>query len=203
MGDRYRSILLFGAPGVGKGTQGKILGTIPGFYHMSTGEMFRQLNHTSELGRVFHEYSMRGELVPDEVTINLWHKYMEQQIAAEVFEPRRDVLVLDGVPRNLTQAFLLDEHIEVLEIIHLVCSDWDAMVDRLRKRMLKEQRADDAKESVIRRRFEVYEAQTAPVLEHYPAELTREIDALGTPAQVLRAIMDSMVPLIERVSQAR
>lgn len=203
MGDRYRSILLFGAPGVGKGTQGKILGTIPGFYHMSTGEMFRSLDDTSKLGHIFHEFSSRGELVPDEVTINLWHQYMEQQIKGEVFEPQRDVLVLDGVPRNLTQAFLLDEYIEVLEIIHLVCSDWDAMVDRLRKRMLKEQRADDAKESVIRRRFEVYEAQTAPVLNHYPAEVTREIDALGSPAQVLRSIMDTMVPLLDRVSQPR
>ena len=65
MTDRYQTILLFGAPGSGKGTQGKILGQIPGFYHLSCGEVFRTLDTSSELGRTFMEYSSRGELVPE------------------------------------------------------------------------------------------------------------------------------------------
>src|SRR5205814_1635842 len=60
---RYKSILLFGAPGSGKGTQGKILGSIPGFYHSACGDVFRSLDLQSEMGRVFWEYSSRGELV--------------------------------------------------------------------------------------------------------------------------------------------
>ena len=69
---RYKTILLLGAPGAGKGTQGKVLGTIPGFYHCACGDVFRNIDITSQLGRVFYEYSSRGELVPDEITVKMW-----------------------------------------------------------------------------------------------------------------------------------
>ena len=72
MADRYRSILLLGPPGVGKGTQGKLLGSIPGFFHLATGEMFRGMDKDSTLGKEVVSYSPRGELVPDEVTVRLW-----------------------------------------------------------------------------------------------------------------------------------
>ena len=74
MADRYDTILLFGPPGVGKGTQGHIVATIPGFYHSSTGDIFRNLDSTSEMGKLFFEYSSRGELVPDDVTLRIWHQ---------------------------------------------------------------------------------------------------------------------------------
>jgi len=70
-------MLLFGAPGAGKGTQGKILGTIPNFFHCACGDVFRSLNHESEVGRVFLEYSSRGALVPDKPTIGLWQHFIE------------------------------------------------------------------------------------------------------------------------------
>ena len=66
---RYKTVLLFGAPGAGKGTQGKILGKVPGFYHLACGDVFRSLDMGSELGSKFMEYSSRGELVPDALTI--------------------------------------------------------------------------------------------------------------------------------------
>ena len=68
---KYQTILLFGAPGAGKGTQGSILAQVPGFHHISTGDMFRTLDIHSELGKIFFEHSSKGELVPDEVTIAL------------------------------------------------------------------------------------------------------------------------------------
>ena len=74
--DRYKTILLFGAPGSGKGTQGKIIGTIPGFLHNSTGDIFRSLDLASPVGRKFQEYAGRGQLVPDEFTISLWKQYL-------------------------------------------------------------------------------------------------------------------------------
>src|SRR3954463_12245962 len=95
---RYQTILLFGAPGAGKGTQGKILGFVPGFYHLSCGEVFRTLDTTSDLGRVFMEYSSRGELVPDEVTIEMWHQNMHAQTVLSLYKPHVDLLVLDGIP---------------------------------------------------------------------------------------------------------
>src|SRR6185295_9118273 len=73
---KYRTILLFGAPGAGKGTQGKILGTIPNFFHCACGDVFRSLKTDSTVGQVFLEYSSRGELVPDQPTIDLWRYFI-------------------------------------------------------------------------------------------------------------------------------
>src|SRR5262245_29365855 len=194
---RYQTILLFGAPGAGKGTQGKILGEIPGFYHLSCGEVFRTLDMTSELGRTFIQYSSKGLLVPDDVTVKMWQTNMHARTVLSEYKPRVDLLVLDGIPRNVNQARLLDKHINVLQIIHLVCPDKEEMIKRLRRRALKENRIDDAKEDVIRKRWEVYEQETFPVLEHYPKEVVREVDATGSPARVLEHILECVVPIQE------
>lgn len=197
MADKYQTILLFGAPGSGKGTQGKVLGKIPGFYHLSCGDVFRTLDIHSDMGKIFYEYSSRGELVPDDVTIKMWHDNMHAQTVLSLFKPHEDLLVLDGIPRNRNQAELLSNNIEVLEIVHLVCSDKEKMVERLRRRALKENRADDAREEVIRHRWEVYERETAPVLDFYPPEIIKQVDAVGSPASVLQHILEVVVPVQE------
>ncbi len=194
---RYQTILLFGAPGAGKGTQGKILGQVPGFYHLSCGEVFRTLDTSSKLGRTFMEYSSRGELVPDVVTVQMWHQNMNAQTILSLYKPSVDLLVLDGIPRNPTQAVMIKKHVKVLKIIHLVCRDKERMIDRLRKRALKENRVDDANEEVIRRRWAVYEKETFPVLECYPKEMIAEVDAIGSPARVLQHILEHVVPVQE------
>ena len=195
MSQPYRSILLFGPPGVGKGTQGELLGAVPGFRHLATGDMFRGLDKASELGKEFVSYSSRGELVPDELTIRLWQQHVAGLVDAGTYRPDRDILVLDGIPRSVAQAEALDDKIEVLAILHLVCPDIDEMVQRMKGRALKQGRQDDADESVIRRRFEVYEAETAPVLGHYDAKLVRDIDAVGKPARVLMDVLAAVAPL--------
>src|SRR5688572_17009677 len=96
---KYRTILLFGAPGSGKGTQGKILGTVPNLFHFACGDAFRNLRIEDPMGRLFIEYSSRGELVPDEPTIGLWAKNIKASTLNGVFDPARDTLVLDGIPR--------------------------------------------------------------------------------------------------------
>jgi adenylate kinase len=197
MSTRFQTILLFGAPGAGKGTQGKILGSIPGFYHLSCGEVFRTLDTTSDLGRVFLEYSSRGELVPDDVTVQMWQQNMHAQTVLSFYKPHHDVLVLDGIPRNVNQARLLEAHLDVLLIVHLICSDKEKMVQRLGRRALKENRADDAREEVIRRRWDVYERETFPVLAHYPKQIIRTVDALGSPGRVLQHILEHVVPVQE------
>ncbi len=195
MPNRYKTILLFGAPGAGKGTQGKVLGHVPGFFHLSCGEVFRTLDTTSELGRIFVEYSSKGLLVPDEHTVKMWHKNMEARTILSEYKPQADLLVLDGIPRNANQANLLDKHLNVLMIIHLTCPDKEAMFVRLRRRALKENRVDDAKEDVIRKRWDVYERETYPVLEHYPRNIIHEVDATGSPAHVLGKILQHVGPL--------
>ena len=193
--NRYKTILLFGAPGVGKGTQGKILGHVPGFYHLACGDVFRSLDMTSPLGRKFLEFSSRGELVPDELTIEMWKQNIHAQTVLSIYKPTQDVLILDGIPRNVAQAKALEPYLEVLDVIHLVCRDVDAMVLRMRRRALKENRLDDADEKVIRRRFDVYQRETAPVLGHYPRSIVHEVDAVGSPAVILQRILDIVAPI--------
>ncbi|MCE7973657.1 MAG: nucleoside monophosphate kinase [Leptolyngbya sp. PLA1] len=195
---RFQTILLFGAPGAGKGTQGKILGQIPGFYHLSCGEVFRTLDTTSDLGRTFLRYSSKGLLVPDKVTVEMWRRNMQARTVLSEYKPHADLLVLDGIPRNVPQARLLEKYINVLEIIHLVCRDKEEMIKRLRRRALKENRIDDAKEEVIRKRWEVYERETFPVLKFYPRAIIREVEATGSPAAVLDQILTHVVPVQEK-----
>jgi adenylate kinase len=194
----YRTVLLFGAPGVGKGTQGRLLGAIPGFVHMASGDMFRALDRRSELGRKFLDYSSRGLLVPDEVTIEVWKDHVQRRVSQGSFEPQRELLVLDGIPRNVAQAKALAGHLLVLRVVHLRPPDVEEMVCRLRRRALKEGRHDDADEAVIRRRFEVYEEETAPVLRQYDAGLIAEVGAVGSPAEVLLGVLAAIVPAYRR-----
>lgn len=198
MAERYRTVLLFGAPGSGKGTQGKILGTIPGFYHFSCGDVFRSIDINSDLGKIFYEYSSRGELVPDDATVRMWAQTISAHTILSTFKPHKDLLVLDGIPRTLEQARIMDKHIDVLRIVHLVCPDQNAMFERLRRRALKENRFDDADEKVIRKRWKVYEEETRPVLAHYPKEKIVEVNSMGSPARVLRDILDELVPIQDR-----
>jgi adenylate kinase len=193
---RYKAILLFGAPGSGKGTQGKILGAIPGFFHSSTGDIFRSLDLRSEFGRTVWEHSSRGRLVPDELTIQIWKQYITGMEWINGFHPESEIIVLDGLPRNVNQAKLLEDTIEVLKVIHLV-ADYDKMVERLRRRALKENRVDDASDAVIAKRFEVYERETKPVLAYYPEDKIVTIDAAQSQIRVLNQIIDVLVPLKE------
>lgn len=191
---RYKSILLFGAPGSGKGTQGKIIGTIPGFYHSVMGDIFRSLDLQSEMGRVFWEYAGKGELVPDEFTIKLWRKYMQGMELINQFHPDSEILVLDGIPRNITQAKLMEEVIDVVTVVHLVCADLSKMIERLRRRALKENRFDDASDEVIRKRLMVYDVETKPVLDFYPQDKIVKVEATQSQIRVLSELVNILVP---------
>ncbi|MEM8737897.1 MAG: nucleoside monophosphate kinase [Planctomycetota bacterium] len=191
---KYKTVLLFGAPGAGKGTQGAILGRIPGFYHCACGDVFRNVDITSALGKAFYEHSSRGELVPDEITVKMWAEAIHARTILGDYKPAADLLILDGIPRTLEQAHIMDEHIEVLQVIHLTCGDEQAMFERLRRRAIKSNRHDDADEKVIRHRWEVYERETAPVLDHYAAEKIVKVDSIGSPGRILHDILDTAVP---------
>ena len=196
--ERYKTILLFGAPGSGKGTQGKIIGTIPGFMHSSTGDIFRTLDLASEVGRKFWEFAGRGQLVPDEFTIDLWKQYVKGLEYINQFHPEHEFLVLDGLPRNLTQKKLLDDTLEVQAIVYLRAGK-TKMVERLRRRALKENRFDDASDEVIGKRMDVFEKETRPVLDAYPQELVHRIDATMSQIRILNKIVEILVPLKEKL----
>ena len=186
---KYRSILLFGAPGAGKGTQGKILGVIPNFFHCACGDVFRNLRADSALGRLLIEYSSRGELVPDGPTIELWRQFIENTTKIGRFHPEQDTLVLDGIPRNVVQAEILRDTLNVLAVFYLKDSNEEKLITRIQRRAIKENRLDDANLTVIRHRLETYESDTKPVLNFYGDKLVHQINADQTPAKVLADIL--------------
>ena len=190
---KYRTVLLFGAPGAGKGTQGKILGTIPGFFHCACGDVFRSLKADSPIGRVFIEYSSRGELVPDEPTVQLWGQFIDGSTQDGRFRPEEDTLVLDGIPRNVAQAQILKDTLAVEAIFYLRCKQESQLVKRLQKRALRENRLDDANIDVIRHRLSVYEQESQRVLDFYGKKLVHAINADQTPAKVLFDVLGSLV----------
>lgn len=189
---RFPAILLFGAPGVGKGTQGRLLGEMPEYFHHSSGEVFRALDSNSPEGRKVAEYTSRGQLVPDDLTIRIWKQDLERAISTGRFDPERQILVLDGIPRNLAQAKILDDHIEIRRVVYLTSDDEERMIQRMKRRAQTENRVDDADEEVIRSRFEVYHQQSAPMLEYYPPDLVAEVDAIGAPGEVFGRIQRSL-----------
>lgn len=200
MDQRFRTILLVGPPGSGKGTQGNLLGSIPGFFHHSSGEVFRNLNPASPAGSVFAQFSHRGELVPDAVTIDVWRENITEKQRLGRYSPQRDLLLLDGIPRTAPQARLMEKDINVLGVVLLQCSDENAFIERLKKRALLENRADDAREDVIRRRFQVYKQETRPILECYDSRIIFPIEADDSQARVLHDVLGVLLPIIEQSS---
>jgi len=191
MSTTYRSLLLFGPPGVGKGTQGARLGAEAGYVHLATGDIFRSLDKQTPEGQEFLKYSTQGLLVPDELTMRIWASHVKKMIAGGQYDPERDVLVLDGMPRSLEQAKALEDHIEPLGILSLVVPDEDEMVRRILKRGEASGRPDDLDEATIRRRFDEYREKTAPVLAHYDPALVHEIDGMGTIDEVFVRVKEA------------
>jgi len=196
-------IILFGPPGVGKGTQAKILSGKFNIAHIATGDILREaIAHGTELGKRAKNYMDRGELVPDDVVIGIIEARLKEKDAANGF-------ILDGFPRTIMQAEALDRvfakaGVKVDRVVSMEV-DKDILMDRLTSRRVCRncgsifnllvdkldgalcpkcggelyQRDDDRRET-IERRFEVYQKQTKPVREFYSAKkMLVEVDGLG------------------------
>ncbi|HEX5397563.1 MAG TPA: nucleoside monophosphate kinase [Verrucomicrobiae bacterium] len=192
---KYRTILMFGSPGSGKGTHGKALGAIPGYFHCACGDVFRSLRPETPLGKRFLKYSSRGELVPDEATIQLWRQCIENSMRAGRFHPDSDTLVLDGIPRNVAQAEMLSDTLNVITVFYLTTRRREILVGRLQRRALHENRLDDANLDVIRQRLKIYEKETKPVLDFYGRKLVQRINTDGTPVKIFSDIVKRVVKL--------
>ncbi|MBI3850433.1 MAG: nucleoside monophosphate kinase [Verrucomicrobia bacterium] len=186
---KYNAYILFGAPGCGKGTQGKALGTLPGFFHCSCGDVFRSIDPTTPLGQKIAEFSRKGELVPDDITIELWRTYIHNCVQTGSFNPETDKLVLDGIPRNTSQARLLEETVQVEAVFDLQCSNRSELVARLRRRALRANRLDDAKEEVIRHRLDVFDNTTQPLLDFYRPAVVCTVNSQQRPERVLYEVL--------------
>jgi adenylate kinase len=185
-----RRIVLFGAPGAGKGTQAVLVVERLGVPQISTGDMLRAaVAAGTELGRRAEKIMARGELVPDEVVIEVAKERLAQSDAQRGF-------VLDGFPRTVAQAEALDGLLERLgtqleRCVALVVEE-EAVVARLLKRAEIEGRADDD-EQTIRQRLRVYREQTQPLLAYYrERDLLAEVDGLGEVDEVAKRVEEAL-----------
>ena len=171
------------------------MGRMPGFLHLSSGDVFRGLDAGSALGQELSQYTSQGRLVPDELTMEICTKHIEKLGSEGQFDPENDFLLLDGLPRTYRQAELLDQAVQVERIYYLTLGSDEEAVARIKGRAAKEGRADDADESVIRERFRMFQQQTAATLEHYDRSLIVEINSSRRPMEILADLAASIAGL--------
>jgi len=189
---KYRTILLFGVPGSGKGTQGMVLGQLPDLVHVSMGDVFRKIPKSGMFGREIAAYTSQGQMVPDDLTVRIWERHIHILEMQEFLLPDQHTLILDGLPRNYAQAERLDHILDVRQIFHLKINDEAKASERLKSRALRENRLDDMNEEVIRRRLQTYYEETFKTLCFYTPELVFDVDASQSPLGVLRDIINRL-----------
>ena len=177
-------LVLVGPPGAGKGTQAVRLAERLDVPHISTGDLFRaNLSEMTPLGVEAKRYMDAGDLVPDEVTCEMVRARLDEPDAGKGF-------ILDGFPRNVSQADSLDAMLAETghpldAVVELKVAE-DVVVERL----LSRGRSDDT-EDVIRNRQKVYRDETAPLLDHYQSKLV-SVDAVGTMDEVADRVVAAL-----------
>jgi adenylate kinase len=180
-------LVLLGPPGSGKGTQGARISARHGIPSISTGQLFdRQIAAGTELGRRAERYVRAGELVPDEIVLDMVADRLGEGVDCAVG------FLFDGFPRTYPQAEALDRMLAVnggpLDGVIDLDVDVDEVLDRIRRRAHTEDRLDDA-EDTARRRMKVFAEETAPLRRYYRrAGLLRTVDGSGSPDEVAARI---------------
>ena len=177
------TVVLMGPPGAGKGTHAELLAGRLGVPVISTGDIFRaQVASGTDLGRTAQRFLDAGEYVPDEVTNSM----VRERLAADDARPG---FLLDGYPRTVDQAAVLDE-IRTVDAVVVLQVDQEPLVRRLLRRAEIEHRSDDTEE-VIRRRLQVYADQTLPLISLYGDRgLLREVDGNGEIDEVRERVLE-------------
>lgn len=161
------NIIVFGAPGSGKGTQSTLIQEKYGLLHLSTGDLLRkEIALKTELGRIADELISKGQLVPDDLMIDMIDKAIEEKTATGAYTG----IILDGFPRTVAQAEALEEvfkkHNKNITVLLDLLVDEEELIDRLIKRGETSGRSDDNLET-IKKRLVVYHEKTKPVNDHY------------------------------------
>ena len=180
------NIVIFGAPGSGKGTQSELLIKKYNLKHISTGEILREeIKNATELGKLAESYMQKGHLVPDSVVIDMLEEVVEKYAESKKF-------IFDGFPRTLAQgealSAMLEKHGHKIDIVINLEVEDDELIDRLLKRGQALGRADDNR-ATIESRLEVYNRQTLPLKEFYREQgVLREIDGMGSIEEIFGRI---------------
>ena len=158
------NIVMFGAPGSGKGTQAKQMAEKFNLEHVSTGDLFRyEISHKTPLGLKAQEIINRGDLCPDDITLGMLRNHIEKHADSKGF-------IFDGVPRTIKQAEMLDDptfftNLDITKVIYLKV-EMEEVQRRILKRAEIEQRADDTP-ATVKARVENFFAQTMPLVDYY------------------------------------
>lgn len=187
-------LVFFGKPGAGKGTQAALLKEHYNLVHISTGDLFRyNIKNKTPLGILAQSFIDGGDLVPDQVTIDMLKAEVQKHSNAAGF-------IFDGFPRTLAQAealdiFLAKQNLDISATVALEASD-DVLVERLLKRGHTSGRSDDQDEVKIRNRFEEYKLKTAPLKSYYQQQNKfHSVDGIGT----LEEISERLTQLIDSI----
>ena len=188
------NIVLFGKPGAGKGTQAEFLKGKYNLTHLSTGDIFRyNISNDTELGKLAKTYMDQGDLVPDDVTIQMLQSEVDKN-------PNSAGFLFDGFPRTLAQAAALDQFLESKgqKITATVALDADdsILVARLLERGKTSGRPDDQDEEKIRNRYDEYNQKTAPLMKYYQAQgKFHAVDGIGSIEEItlrLSAVINNL-----------
>jgi len=189
-----KAFYLIGPPASGKGTHGKLIGGLPGYFHFSMGQAFRSMKPKSAeerkaLQRV-HELTSEGYLADDDLAHRIFEDYFAGLTASRLFDPVNQTLILDGIPRRRSQAEWLRSRVELIRVIQFVC-DEQVIFKRVEKRAMQEGRADD-KLDVVRTRLKVYTEELDPMINFFPPEKVVKVNSDDTPLRVLRQVLQAM-----------
>ena len=183
-------IIIFGPPGAGKGTQANYIAERYSVSHISTGDLLREaVKNETEVGMLAKSYMDEGELVPDNVVIEIIKQKLENL--------ENNKFMLDGFPRTVAQAEALDEMLEninlKLDAVIFLDVDDEEVVARILKRQEIEGRQDDS-EDVVRNRLDVYKEQTSPLSSYYKSKgILRKIDGKGDVGEISERINEVLV----------
>jgi adenylate kinase len=188
------NIVLFGKPGAGKGTQAEFLKQKYNLTHLSTGDIFRfNIKNDTDLGKLAKTFMDKGDLVPDEVTIQMLQSEVDKN-------PESDGFLFDGFPRTIAQAealdaFLTSRNQKITATVALEADD-NILVQRLLERGKTSGRPDDQDEEKIRNRYQEYNEKTAPLMVYYDTQgKFHAVNGIGTIAEVnqrLNEVFDSL-----------
>ena len=189
------NLVLFGKPGAGKGTQAEFLKSKYELFHISTGDLFRHhITNATDLGKLAKSYMDQGDLVPDQVTIDMLKDSVESNPEAKGF-------IFDGFPRTTKQAVVLDEFLteksmSITATVALEAAD-DVLIGRLLNRGITSGRVDDQDEVKIRNRFEEYNSKTEPLRDFYQdQEKFHSVNGIGSIDEItgrLTLLIDSFL----------